>query len=107
MKFCNPYTLPLEAIESIQNWLLVHSIIYYELDSNLVSDRVYDGNCKQLVKLKNKYPDEFKESKLNYVYYDFDGTTGFDLRGRLTKKDRKIFVKRAKKALFMSKYFWR
>lgn len=42
-----------EYIDFLQRFILVHSYIYYELDSNVISDRLYDKKSKELVQYKN------------------------------------------------------
>jgi hypothetical protein len=69
---------------------LVESYIYYELDTNAVSDLVYDSNSKQLVGLQKQDRGAFKQSHYYYAFYDFDGSTGFDLFSRLNKADKEI-----------------
>ena len=69
-----------EYIDFLQRYIIVHSYIYYELNNNVISDRVYDKKSKELVYLKNKYPDLWKTSQ----YYDqftddYNGATGFTL----------------------------
>lgn len=58
---------------------MVHSYIYYEFNSNLISDHTYDKWCKELAQLLKDYPDEAKESAYAFAFRDFDGSTGFDL----------------------------
>ena len=74
-------------INFLQRKIILNSIIYYELDENFISDREYDEICKQLVELHKEYGD-ISDTEYGYVYYDFDGTTGFDLYYRLNDKDR-------------------
>ena len=49
-----------EYIDFLQRFILVHSYIYYELDSNVISDRLYDKKSKELVQYKNDYPELWK-----------------------------------------------
>lgn len=77
-----------DKIEGLQRWLIVQSILYYELDFNLVDDKMWDANAKQLVEYMEKWPNGLKKSQYYYCMNDFDGSTGFDLYGRLKKKDR-------------------
>lgn len=35
---------------------LVHSFLYYVLDSSIISDEMYDRICNELVELQKKYP---------------------------------------------------
>lgn len=92
-------------IDSLQNWILIQSIIYYELNNSLVSDRVFDNNSKQLVELiqKNKGNGIHKSTKLYYIFKDFDGSTGFDLYHRLNKEDKEKYKSKAISALKVCK----
>lgn len=103
MKFKNPYWSNKLKIASLQRWVLVHSILYYELDSSIVEDKLFDANAKQLVKMQNDFPDEAEESEYWYVFYDFDGSTGFDLYGRLTKDDKRYLTQIAQHILRLFK----
>ncbi len=62
--------------------ILVHSCIYYELDSNLVSDRTWSTWAQELVKLQKKYPGIAKRVDYAQEFQDFDGSTGFNLPTR-------------------------
>lgn len=89
----NPYFTILEKIELLQRWIIVHSIIYYELNQSIVTDSQFDNNCNQLVELMRKYPKLINKSKYSYCFYDFDGSTGFHLVSRLNIDDySKLFL---------------
>lgn len=88
MKFKNPYWDAKTKIELLSKWIIVHSILYYELDSPLVSDQEFDKNARQLVEMVNQNKEEFKSSKWYYVLKDFDATTGFHIYGKLKKSDQ-------------------
>ena len=80
-------------IEYIQRRILVYSIAYYELNNNIVSDKYYDELSKQLIVLQNEISEsELKETMYGYVFYDFDGSTGFDLYHRLNSKDKEYLM---------------
>ncbi len=91
----NPYFTKREKIELLQNWLIVHSIIYYSMGEAIATDAKFDDNCRQLVDMARSYPDIFLKSKYHYCFYDFDGSTGFDLPGRLNREDKNKFIKMA------------
>lgn len=63
--------------------------MYYDWDESCVPDRVYDMVSRQLVGLRNKYPEEYKRTTYYYAMVDFDGSTGFDIPSRLTDSDDK------------------
>lgn len=88
MQFNNPYWSNKLKIGCLQRWLIVHSILYYELNNSIVNDKMFDANAYQLVGLQKQYPEDAKQSEYWYVFNDFDGSTGFDLYHRLNKKDK-------------------
>lgn len=86
MLFENPYWSNQTKLALLAKWLIVHSAVYYKLHDSVVSDKAFDNNAKQYVKLAKQ------EAEINnrwqYVMYDFDGTTGFHLFSRLSVKDQ-------------------
>lgn len=76
-------------ISFLQRRVLIYSIMYYELDRPILTDEQYDGISKQLVRMMSETPkDELKKTEYWYCMNDFDGTTGFDLYGRLSPEDQ-------------------
>lgn len=76
-------------ISYLQRRIIVYSIMYYEMNESCISDKQYDAISYQLVHLQSSVPEaEWKKSTYYYAMYDFDGSTGFDIPSRLTKKDR-------------------
>jgi NAD-dependent DNA ligase len=67
--------------------MLVNSYLYYQLDTNIISDHRFDDECRQLYSLKVKYPKDFSEARYSYVMEDFTGSTGFGYVEKLNKKD--------------------
>ena len=83
------YWSTFEKVNYLQRRVIVYSLMYYELNENCVSDKVYDEVSKKLISLQNELSEEeFKNTTYYYAMYDFDGTTGFDLWGRMKEKDR-------------------
>ena len=66
-------------LEQRRRQLLVHSIIYYILNDNIVSDAKWSQWAAELVELQKKYPDIAKTSVYAEAFSDFDGSTGYDL----------------------------
>ena len=92
-------------IEYIQRRIIVFSIMYYELSESPLDDKQYDSIAYQLVEYMNTTPKEILEqTKYWYVFYDFDGSTGFYLSYRLTTEDKDYLYKIAQqvKALWKS-----
>lgn len=80
-------------ISYLQRRIIVYSIMYYEHNESCVSDGEYDSISHQLVELQNKASKEACEkSTYYYAMNDFDGSTGFDIPSRLTKKDREYLT---------------
>ena len=65
-------------IDFLQRVILIHSYLYYEADNSVWSDKKYDEVARQLT----------NKTQYGYCFYDFDGTTGFDLWDRLNKEDK-------------------
>ena len=74
-----------ESIQRLRLQLAVHSYIYYELNTNIVTDAVWNKWAKELVELQTQYPDISKNVRYAEEFEGFDGSTGFDL-----PKDAKI-----------------
>ena len=76
-------------ISYLQRRIIVYSIMYYEMNESCITDMEYDAISKQLVHLQLSVDKtEFEQSQYYYAMHDFDGSTGFDIPGRLTKEDR-------------------
>ena len=106
MRFTNPYWSNKLRISTLQRWILVHSILYYEMDTSVVEDKVFDANARQLVQMQAEHPGEAEETQYWYVFFDFDGSTGFDLPYRLTKADKEYLKHIASHVLELSKTQW-
>lgn len=84
-------------ISFLQRTVLIHSILYYELNTTVISDSEFDLLSKQLLHLQSKAKEEeLEKSQYYYVFYDFDGTTGFDLWHRLKISDKDYLLKISK-----------
>lgn len=85
----------LERCSVIQRKILLHSILYYELDKTIISDQQFDKLCKKLL-TGIKHTKDYQKSDYFYVFYDFDGSTGFDLYDRLEDDDKEYLTHIAK-----------
>lgn len=78
-------------ISHLQRRIIVYSIMYYHLDESCVTDLQYDGISQQLVEMMAQATEQqLKDTRYYYAMYDFDGSTGFDIPGRLTVQDYNI-----------------
>lgn len=94
IEFKNPYWSKKMKLEYLQRYILVHSYLYYVLDNSVISDKQYDVVSMQLVDMmSNMSKEDIEKSKYNYVMYDFDGSTGFDLFYRLNEHDKDYIIK--------------
>lgn len=75
----------IERIDWLCRFVLIHSILYYDYNTNIISDKVYDEYCITLAKLIKENPLDFSKCFYYNVFKNFDGTTGFDLKSKLTK----------------------
>lgn len=75
-------------ISFLRRQVIVHSILYYEMDNPVISDSEYDRLCRELVKECRMHQEAAHDAEYHYCMYDFDGTTGFDIYGRLEPHDK-------------------
>lgn len=68
-----------ERIRQLRLSLMVHSIIYYELNDNIISDAEWSKRAKELVELQEQHPDIAETVVFADLYRGFKGDTGFDL----------------------------
>ena len=65
-----------ELIQQRRLQLLVHSCIYYHLNTNIIPDSKWDEWAKELVQLQKQYP-EISEQVIWYdAFRDWDASTG-------------------------------
>lgn len=74
----------------LQRVILIHSYLYYEKNESVWTDSKYDETAKQLVDIQKEHDKQWivQHTQYGYCFYDFDGTTGFDLWDRLTYRDK-------------------
>lgn len=92
-----------DKIDYVQRQIIVHSIVYYNFDYNLISDKEFDNLCKMLIAMKEHWRSTYKQSQYYYCMEDFDGNTGFDLYYRLNKKDKMYLKNIARHIINLSK----
>lgn len=59
--------------------MMVHSYLYYELNTNIITDKQFDTWGKELVKLQTDYPEIAKQVEYYDAFKNWDASTGFDL----------------------------
>lgn len=81
-------------IDYLQRRIIVYSILYYQYDKSIISDKDYDYLTKQYLELvENTSIEEFKKTQYYYCFRDYDGSTGFDLFDLLSESDRDYLLK--------------
>lgn len=88
MKFTEDMTSK-QKVEALQRYILVHSVLYYEMNTSVISDKKFDKAARLLADKIQKFgPKKIASTQYGYVFKDFDGSTGFDLSSQLTESDR-------------------
>lgn len=68
-----------EKIRQRRRQMLVHSFLYYELDSNIIDDHTWSKWGVELAELQKKYPKESAEVEYADLFSDWDGSSGAHL----------------------------
>lgn len=68
-----------EKIRQRRRQMLVHSFLYYELDSNIIDDYTWSKWGIELAELQKKYPKESAEVEYADLFSDWDGSSGAHL----------------------------
>lgn len=69
----------IQLINRRRRQVLIHSIIYYRFDENIISDAMWTKWAMELADLQRKYPEESSQCVYSEAFADFDGSTGFNL----------------------------
>ena len=84
-----PYFTDVEKCNFLQRYVLVHCILYYELNESVIPDKQYDEAAKQLYNIMHQLEGfDSERTQYGYVFWDFVPDTGFDLYSKLNEKDR-------------------
>lgn len=78
-----------ERINQRRRQILVHSVIYYRFNENIIPDYVYDAWSKELADLQKANPETASKCVYADAFKDFDGSSGFDLPLQLPEIVRK------------------
>ena len=65
-----------ELIQQRRLQLLVHSCIYYHLNTNIIPDHKWDEWAKELVQLQKQYPSISEQVIWYDAFKDWDASTG-------------------------------
>lgn len=64
-------------IKALRLQIMIHSIIYYEMNDNIISDAEWSKRAMGLVELQKANPSV--STVFDEAFKDFDGSTGFHL----------------------------
>lgn len=90
----------LQLINKRRRQIVVHSYLYYKMNTNLISDFTFDCWCKELVDLHNKYPKESETAEFSEAFKGWNGFSGYDL----FTKDNMTELWARQKALQLEQY---
>lgn len=65
-----------ELIQQRRLQMLIHSCLYYELDTNIISDKTWDTWARELAKLQADYPEISQQVEWYEAFRDWDASTG-------------------------------
>lgn len=68
-----------ELIQRRRYQMLLHSLLYYELDTTLIEDSRWAELAKELVQLQREHPEIAEQVIFADAFRDFDGSTGYHL----------------------------
>ena len=68
-----------EVINQRRRQLIIHSVLYYRMNTSIVDDHTFDRWSRELVDLQRAYPKDSSEAPFSEEFEDFDGSTGFHL----------------------------
>jgi hypothetical protein len=66
-------------ITRLRHNMLVHSCLYYRLNTNIISDHKFDSMAKELAELQLAHPSIAAECVYHEYFIEFDGSSGYDL----------------------------
>jgi hypothetical protein len=69
-----------ELINRRRRQVIVHSVLYYRLDAQLIPDATFDSWARELSTLQEQNPEIAEEVPyMREAFHGFTGDTGFDL----------------------------
>ena len=68
-----------ELISRRRRQILVHSSIYYNYDTNIITDAQFDKFCNDLIKLQKEYPHLAQQCVYHEEFKKLEHASGFDL----------------------------
>lgn len=104
------YTSELNKINLLERWIVIHSILYYKKNVNVVPDEVYDRNMAMLDFMSKNFSRFFKESRFYKTFENFDPSTGYDIPDRCKALQPKLYEKMCEESellIYYAKEVWK
>lgn len=89
-----------ELIQRRRLQILVHSCLYYRLNTNIISDTTFDKWSKELYQLQIDYPEIAVQVTYHEAFKEFDGSSGYDLPYHdldIQTKARRLLIAQSKR----------
>jgi NAD-dependent DNA ligase len=90
----NIYNETLSKINQRQRQIIVHSVLYYRFNTNIITDETFDKWARELVQLQKDFKELTKDSAFYMTMQDFDGTTGFHLADNVWGINKALYLLR-------------
>ena len=87
IQFASNWTM-VDKMSFLERKILLNSILYYDYNTNIISDFHYNEISQQLAQMIKERPTLLAKSRYGYAFKGFEGSTGFDLFAKLTKEDQ-------------------
>jgi len=68
----------LAIVNRLRRNIIVHSVIYYVFNRNLISDSDYDKMCQKLARIHKKYPKLCSQAVFPKAFKNYDPSTGMN-----------------------------
>lgn len=68
-----------QLIRRRRRQMLIHSFLYYRMNTNLISDQQFDAWAKELADLQKEHPKISRHLEFYSLFKDWDGSTGYHL----------------------------
>lgn len=65
-----------DRIQKLRLQMLVHSCLYYEMDTNIITDKQWDSWAKELYRLQTENPKISEQVMWYEAFKDWDASTG-------------------------------
>lgn len=89
----------IDYIDRLQRQLIVHSYIYYELNSNIWADSLYDSKMREMEEIIQKHPKDFLLSTFHNIFKDFSPSSGYNLIQKAIEPYNTYFINLGKELL--------